>query len=324
MRLPQPLLDSPFFQFGSFDELNRSLTGIWDQDEMDEAKRLTELNLPPITSVTALATMLGVNSGLIWSIRHRTNQYYSSFNIPKGKTFRRINAPRVVLKVIQKWISVHIQNSFKAPDHVHGFIPGKSHVTAAAVHCRANWTFSIDIEDFFPSTPEKNVIEAFQSLGYNKKSADLLSKITCINGGLAQGAPTSPILSNVCMASIDNQLASLASSLKLRLTRYADDIVFSGTDQPHKNLEQEIRSIIESGPWAVAENKVAFDILPAQLKVHGLLVHGNSVRLTKAYRNRLRTYNHLMHQGKIADHDLNYIRGHIEYGKFVDQISKEI
>ena len=322
MKLPQPLLDSPFFQFNSFDELNRALSGVWGPNEAEEAKRVIELGLPPVTSVMALATMLGLNPGLIWSIRHRPHRYYRSFNIPKGKGVRQIDAPRVLLKVIQKWISVHLQRVYAAPGHVYGFVPDRSHVQAAAAHCGAHWVFSLDIADFFPSTREAQVVNAFQSLGYSEQSADLLAKLACLRGGLAQGAPTSPVLSNICMAAVDQQLAEVAFAHGLRLTRYADDIVLSGTGVPPADLEQKVRAILAATPWTVAEGKVSLDVAPARLKVHGLLVHGNAVRLTKGYRNRIRAYRHLLNRSAVRDEDLPSIQGHLEYSRYVDQVAE--
>jgi RNA-directed DNA polymerase len=322
MKLPQPLLHSLFFQFKSFDELSRALANAWEPSEANEARRVMELGLPPATSVIALATMLGLNPGLVWSMRHRPHRYYRSFSIPKGKGIRNIDAPRILLKIIQKWMSVHLQRVYAAPDHVYGFVPNKSHVQAAAVHCGAHWVFSLDIADFFPSTPEAQVILAFQSLGYSRQSADLLSKLTCLRGGLAQGAPTSPVLSNVCMADVDRQLAMVALTHGLRLTRYADDIVLSGTGDPPANLKQEVRDILKATPWRVAEDKVSFDVAPARLKVHGLLVHGNAVRLTKGYRNRIRAYHHLMNRNAIREEDLSTVRGHLEYSRYVDQVAE--
>lgn len=316
------MLDSPFFQFNSFDELNRALASAWEPKEADEAKRLIALGLPPVTSVMALATMLGLNPGLVWSIRHRPNRYYRSFNIPKGRGVRQIDAPRVLLKVIQKWISVHLQRVYAAPDHVYGFVSDRSHIEAAAVHCGAHWVFSVDIADFFPSTREAQVFQAFQSLGYSEQSADLLAKLSCLRGGLAQGAPTSPVLSNICMAAVDQQLVAVAFAHGLRLTRYADDIVLSGTGDLPADLEQEVRAILAVTPWTVAEGKVSLDVAPARLKVHGLLVNGNSVRLTKGYRNRIRAYRHLMSRSAIRDEDLATIRGHLEYSRYVDQVAK--
>ena len=298
------------------------MNGAWGKSELTEAERLVDLRLPPVTSVISLATMLGVNPGILWSIRSRQHRYYRSFDIPKGTGVRRINAPRVVLKVIQKWLSVQLQRAFVAPDHVYGFVAGRSHVAAATVHCGAHWVLSMDIADFFPSTKEEQVLQAYQALGYSESSSALLSDLSCFRGGLAQGAPTSPVLSNICMASVDKSLAELAFARRLRLTRYADDIVLSGIGEPSADLETKVRDILAQTSWKVSQDKVSLDVVPARLKVHGLLVHGDIARLTKGYRNRIRAYEHLMNRSGICQEDLSTIRGHIEFGRFVGQLGK--
>lgn len=59
-------------------------------------------------------------------------------------------------------------------------------------------------------------------------------------------------------------------------------------------------------------------MLPNRLKVHGLLVHGEKVRLTKGYRNRIRAYKHLYGKDKIKDEDVKRIVGHITYASQVE------
>ena len=48
---------------------------------------------------------------------------------------------------------------------------------------------------------------------------------------LAQGAPTSPALSNAVMFHLDHRLANLAESLDMTYSRYADDLAFSTDKQ---------------------------------------------------------------------------------------------
>lgn len=322
MKLPQPLLESLFFQFTSLDEMGRAMAQFWEPDEAAEAKRLVDRGLPPVTSVMALATMLGLNPGLVWSMRHRPQRYYRSFSIPKGNGRRYIDAPRVLLKIIQKWISVHLVRVYVAPAHVYGFVPGRSHIDAASLHCGARWVFSVDIADFFPSTRATQVFQALSALGFNLQSAELLSQLMCLRHVLAQGAPTSPVISNVCMSEVDRQLAGIASTHGLRLTRYADDIVFSGTADVPINLEQDVRAIFALTPWRIADSKVSMDVAPARLKVHGLLVHGDVVRLTKGYRNKVRAYQHLMDRSSIKQEDLARVRGHLEYSKRIERVAE--
>ena len=318
MRLPQHLLESPYFLFSSLQELVSSLGEFANVNERADIQRLSDMGLPPVTSKEALAAMFGVNPGLIWSFQHRSVRHYRSFEIKKGTGYRRIDAPKVGLKMVQKWLSVHFQKVFAAPDHVFGFVPGRSHIDAAKRHCSASWVFSVDIENFFPSTPQWLVRSALERIGYTPAGAELIAALSCLRGFLAQGAPTSPVISNMVFQEIDIQLAEVAQRNNARLTRYADDIVFSGIDAFPENLQGEVEALFLNRPWKLAQHKTSISRLPNRLKVHGLLVHGDSARLTKGYRKRVRAFRHLMAQGRVRDEDVSKLKGHLEYARQVE------
>ena len=154
MRLPHQLLELQWFVFTSVDEFIHAMGPNCPPAEIDEIRRLSVLCLPPVSSREALSTMLGLNTGLIWSLEHRTHRYYRNFMIPKGKGFRQIAAPKIALKIIQKWIATQLERLYSPQEHVFGFVAGRSHIAAASKHCGARWVLSLDIKDFFPSTPQ--------------------------------------------------------------------------------------------------------------------------------------------------------------------------
>lgn len=319
MRSAHPLIANPFFQFEKVEEVIRALSGWCGEASAAAITELGQRNLPPVISPEAMAVMLGVNPGFIWSLTHRTSRHYRVFEIRTGKKSRTISAPKVALKLIQRWLAYHWQRQFRVPEHVFGFVPGRNHIDAASVHVGAQWICSLDVADFFPTTPQNLVQGSLVNLGYPDRGAKLLSSLTCLDGFLPQGAPTSPVLSNMVFSSFDNHLSALADSVGANLSRYADDIVFSGRGEPPENLLNSARQIICQGPWSLCERKVELVRAPARLKVHGLLVHGDAVRLTKGYRNRLRAYGHLMKLGKIDSDDLEMVKGHLEYSKLIER-----
>jgi hypothetical protein len=318
MRLPQPILEAQWFTFDSERELVSALGDEVDVAEIAEIRRLSALGLPPITSREVLGTMIGVNAGFIWSLEKRPNKQYRSFPIKKGKGERIIFAPRVGLKIIQKWLSVQLQKNYVPPEHVFGFIPGRSHIMAAQVHCDAKWVLSNDVKDFFLSTPLNAIAGVLASLGYSEESARLIASLCCLNGALAQGSPASPILSNLALKDIDQQLLDLARKYDCRLTRYADDIVFSGIGDFHQSLQPDIASIFQQSYWKLSPEKHEYCCAPNRLKVHGLLVHRNTPRLTKGYRNKIRAYKYLLSISRIKDVDIRRIKGHLQYASQVD------
>jgi hypothetical protein len=284
-----------------------------------EAERLIDTQLPPAVSVRILACLFGFSSKFVGALTRKPERHYRTFIIRKGKKRREIHAPRVGLKVIQTWISHHLAAALKFDDCVYGFVPGRSAPQAATIHCAANWVYSIDIANFFPTTSAQRVASAIQRIGYSSHAASLVSTICCYQGNLAQGSPASPILSNLVFAPFDALLTQIANETRTRYTRYADDIVFSGTGEVPIGIEERVRSVITEAGWRLAEGKEHLAMLPHRLKVHGLLVHGQKPRLTKDYRNRIRAFRHLLETGRISADDEQRIRGHLSYAKSVDE-----
>ncbi|MDB5740766.1 MAG: RNA-directed polymerase [Alphaproteobacteria bacterium] len=324
MRLPQPQLESLCFLFEAPLDVVHALGPELNAEEGAEIQRLFALGLPPVTSVDALSVMFGYNPGFVWSLINKTTRHYRQFTIPKGRGVRLISAPHVGLKAIQKWLGFHFQKSWYPNEHVFGFVPGRSHIEAAAKHLGARWTYSVDIENFFPSVSGGAVREALVRLGYRTDaSLNLITRLACMNQGLAQGAPSSPIISNVALHGTDEKLAAIALQHDLIFTRYADDIVFSGKGNVPEHLSAAVKEVMVSESWVLADHKEEFVQLPSRLKVHGLLVHGETLRLTKGYRNRIRALKHLLEKGKILPDDIAVVSGHLNYSKQIELFNDE-
>ncbi len=318
MRLPQQQLESPCFSFQSASEVVEALGQDCSAEEASEIRRLFEIGLPPITSGNALSVMLGYNPGFVWSLLNKTKRHYRFFEIPKGTKTRMIEAPKVALKGLQKWLSFHFQNKWMPQESVHGFVRGRSHISAAAQHLSANWVLSLDVENFFPSTSSVEVAAALHRLGYvTESSIQLLTRICCLANRLVQGAPTSPILSNIALDEIDSELSEIAKSYNIVFTRYADDLVFSGKGDFPDGLVGDVEAIFAESVWKLSERKKHVSVSPHRLKVHGLLVHGEEIRLTKGYRNRIRAYQHLVKGEKVQNGDRSRIVGHLNYAEQV-------
>jgi len=313
----------------SFTELNGYLSALSDESReryQEKISTLFDAGLPPLVSISCLATLFGFSSFFVQAMVKNNNKQYRSFIIKQGKKKRKIDAPKVGIKVIQKWFGFHLSKCIEVKDCVYGFIPNRSAVDAAARHCNALWVYSVDIKDFFPNTNETTVNNALVNLGYSDKASDLLVSICCYQGSLPQGAPSSPVLSNLVMSDVDSKLVQIAIDNNLTYTRYADDIVFSGTNGFPPDLKLNISNVFDLTCWDLNSDKEYFsDATKGQrLKVHGLLVMKDKPILTKGYRNKIRAYKHMIKNEKVDEADVPRIRGHINYSDSVDKwISKE-
>jgi S1-C subfamily serine protease len=159
-----------------------------------------------------------------------TNHLYRDFYIPKKNgEFRSINAPRKQLKQIQKIIARELAQAYLPRNSTHGFVNKRSIVSNAANHVDKNYVLNLDLEDFFGSIHFGRVRNLFQSYPLNlpQPVATVLSHLCCVFGKIPQGAPTSPVISNMISYRLDKQLQTLAAKNRCTYTRYADDITFS-------------------------------------------------------------------------------------------------
>jgi len=322
MKLPHTLANSLGFNFNDPTEICDAL-GKESEAYIAEIHRLFEQKLPPVVSSDSLAVMLGYNPGFIYSMLVNPRRHYRVFELPNSKKIRIITAPKVGVKIIQKWLSIHFENKWVHNDNVFGFVKGKSHLDAAAKHLGATWVASVDIENFFPSVNAFQVANALTALGYREaEGIGIITKIACKNGRLVQGSPCSPVLSNIVLRDLDFDINDFVKTNGLVYTRYADDIVVSGKKNTELNIVDVLTKIVQKHGWNVSERKSSFDVKPNRLKVHGLLVDGKELRLTKGYRNKMRAYKHLMNNNQVET-NYNNIRGHLNYAELIRRYNVE-
>ena len=150
------------------------------------------------------------------------------FSIDKRSGGRRwIQAPDRELKSIQRTILKRLLAALSVHPAAKGFEPGESIVTNARHHVGKKIVLRMDLEEFFPSTRSDRLLKYFRRLGWSRKASRKLTELYTSEGGLPQGAPTSPRLSNLVNYRLDARLAGLARSLGAEYTRYADELTFS-------------------------------------------------------------------------------------------------
>lgn len=187
---------------------------------------------------TTIEKLTGASMSTLEDIKANTNLYYISYKIRKAnkKGFRYIDAPNDKLKLIQRNLVKNLFSKVKVADEAHGFTFKKSAVTNAQHHLGNNILLSIDIKDFFPSIQMNTIVKALvfamlnSRIFLDRKDFKILISLVTYLGKLPQGAPTSPIISNICLFKLDEDLSSYFKEKEIVYTRYADDITLS-----HKN-----------------------------------------------------------------------------------------
>ena len=136
------------------------------------------------------------------------------------------------LKEIQRWILDNIIVNVNRSVSAKAYIKNKSIKENARFHKRQNVVLSLDVEKFFDSITSDKIFNVFKQLGYVDDVTVMLTNLCCLDNKLPQGAPTSPVLSNIILEEFDNAIGSYTNKNKIRYTRYADDMTFSGDFNP--------------------------------------------------------------------------------------------
>ncbi|WP_171941224.1 reverse transcriptase family protein [Herbaspirillum rubrisubalbicans] len=193
------------------------------------AKRLNDQSLPIIYSPDHLGKLTGYDPAYLRYVAYKQRSFYREFSIPKKSGgVRSISEPLPNLKSIQQWILTSILYKLEPSVYAKAFVPQRSIKENARFHRSQEMVFTVDIRDFFPSLSVKRINNIFLSLGYERRVAYYLTRLCSLDGGLPQGAPTSPALSNIIFSPTDNRIAKYCTPLGIRYTRYADDLTFSG------------------------------------------------------------------------------------------------
>ncbi|WP_428036716.1 reverse transcriptase domain-containing protein [Amphritea sp.] len=204
-----------------------------------------------------------------------TSKSYRNFTIKKKNgSDRVISAPKKELKRVQKVLADELTLIYKPKLACHGFMKNRSIVTNAQRHIKKRFVFNIDLNDFFGTIHFGRVKNIFlkKPFNYSHIEATILAQICCHEGKLPQGAPTSPIISNMICWKMDAQLQSLASKNNCHYTRYADDITFSfSCNKSH--LPKSIISFDSTGVSVVG------DALSRIISENGFIINYEKVRL---------------------------------------------
>ncbi len=242
---------------------------------------------------------------------------YRSFTLPKrsGGT-RQILAPDDRLKAVQRRILRRLLGRLRSHPSAAGFERGRSIVTNALPHVGKPVVVRLDLKEFFPSTRAGRVKKYFRKIGWNREAAWLLTRLCTHQGGLPQGAPTSPRLSNLVNHRLDARLAALAAytgplyyrnprtgeritatenRIGVTYTRYADDLTFSfDVDHAHAvhSLILRVRRIVAREGYELhLRKKLQIRRRHQCQRVTGLVVN-QRVGLPRATRRWLRAVEH--------------------------------
>jgi RNA-directed DNA polymerase len=205
-----------------------------------------------------------------------------------------ISAPKPELKRVQRWIMNEVTEHLPVHGAAHGFLPGRSIVSNALIHARAQVIVKFDIKGFYPTVTMRRVKGLLRRAGLGEQVATLMALlvtecpreevethgkkyyVATAPRSLPQGAPTSPSITNALCLRMDCRLSGLARKLGCKYTRYADDLTFSWHGKGQSDIGALMRgvgTIVRAEGFEVHNKKTRVMRTGARQKVTGLIVN---------------------------------------------------
>lgn len=275
----------------------------------------------------------------LYDVQDRHNLYHT-FKIPKKSGgLRTINAPNDDLMNALRELKDIFENDCHAMYHTAAFayVSGRSTIDCVKKHQmnESRWFLKTDFSNFFGSTTKEFIISQLEQIfpfnfllrfpkgTYISQAIDLCM----LDGGLPQGTPISPMLTNLMMVPVDAQLNKALTKEFFVYTRYADDIQISCKhDFNWRKMVERIDSVLESfhAPFKIKPTKTHYGSSSGQNWNLGVMLNKDN-NITIGWKNTQRF--NAMCNSFILDRknnipwvyeDITHFRGLISYYKMIE------
>lgn len=277
---------------------------------------------------------------------------YHSFKIPKKSGgLRQIDAPNTELSNQLRNLKTLLSDMMIADHHTaaYAYVKNRSTIDAIRKHQKweSRWFGKFDFHGFFPSTTLQFVMKQFSMIypfalimRYEDGRAELETalELCFLNGGLPQGTPISPFITNVMMIPFDHQVSNKllnfegihfnGQSERFVYTRYADDLLIScRVDFPIKKIEEFIIQTLRElkAPFCLNQQKTRYGSRAGSNWNLGLMLNKDN-EITVGYREKkyfkAMIHNYLMDKknGKSWEvSDIQHMQGKISYFRMVEK-----
>ena len=259
-----------------------------------------------IKCIDDLCAYLGMTfKELKYVIENKNKKYKCYIKKKKNGGKRKISIPDRQLKYIQYMLKKGFDNFYYSNnnnDFVHGFLNEKSIVTNAKEHVGKNYILNIDIKNFFPSITTKRVygvLKSFMGFDLSSDVADIIANLVTYKNELPQGAPTSPVISNIICHNLDIYFKKwMKRHPNFIYTRYADDISISTNNKDelylifqNNKLNEHLEKVFSKNGFEINHDKTRLQCKCCHQEVTGIKVN-EKLNLSRHYIYRLRSMIH--------------------------------
>ncbi len=206
------------------------------------------------------------------------SELYETFYIPKKSGgLRRIDAPKAELMDALRRLKTIFEDDFHALYHTAAFAYVKKRSTVDALSATkrtaANGlqsltcTISLAAQHWNDAISMFSMVFPFSEIVKEPQGEEALRtamSLAFLNGGLPQGTPISPLITNVMMIPVDFKLSNMLRNFEKQsfiYTRYADDFIISSKyDFDVRSVEELVVSTLSSfgAPFTINASKTRY------------------------------------------------------------------
>ena len=218
----------------------------------------------PILSLRDLEYRLGEDRETLRALAKNWRAEYDPFQQTKEpKPFQRevkagkirdIDNPSEALKAVQKKILNRLLLPVKLPHFLFGAVRSRCVNKHAMEHIGRGTVVKMDIKSYYPNVTNRHVYFVWRHiLLCSPAIAGLLTQLTTYGWHLPQGAPTSPALANLYLASIYGPVLEACSAQGIVATAWVDDLIFSGENA--RSVMEPVRQILAANGFKLSAKK---------------------------------------------------------------------
>jgi RNA-directed DNA polymerase len=293
----------------------------------------------PDCVATCVARYLGLSVPDVIALATAAPVSYKRYSIPKSSGGRRIiHQPTAKTKALQHALMETILPALPVHPVAAAYVRGNQspllknalqHAKSAAQDVVYRYSVRIDFRDFFPSIVPDDLIVCLRAVkALSDEDESFLRNSLFVQYrrkvfGLAVGAPSSPMISNAVMFSLDRELYAWASARGGVYTRYADDLVYSSNvigDCAEFVARLEVLLKRTKSPClTMNRRKTVYSSLATRRRITGLIVTPDGkVSVGRRNKRYLRKLLHKLRHGRISKERRAFLRGYLAFVRDVE------
>lgn len=259
----------------------------------------------------------------LYSVSNHTQKHYEYLEIPKKDgSKRKLLAPDFLLKQIQKNILNHILKGLSISEYATAYHRGSDIVKNAEVHLGKPMILKLDIKHFFDTITFEHVKSlVFKESLFPDGIANLLTILCTYQNHLPQGAPTSPMISNIILKEFDEEIGQFCIENNITYSRYCDDMTFSGIFDKDKVIHF-VKKTLENYGFKLNKKKTKLLTKGSRQSVTGIIVNEH-LNTSRKYRKDIRKQIYYCKKFGVEDHIQNS-RLDIEKEKYLQSLKGKI